>query len=165
MSSKERSLGPTLLRVVVGLVFVRHGIQKLFSMGVPAVVAFLGSVGAPYPRFFGVVLPLIELFCGAALILGLLTRANALILAGDMFVAIVKVHWKNGFFMPMGYEFALTLLAANLSLMLMGGGAWSVDRLIWRGKEEVPKKTAPPPAKTAAPAATPTPAAKPEPPK
>jgi putative oxidoreductase len=123
---------------VVGIVFLMHGIQKLFSMGVPAVVAFLGSTGMPFPRFFGVLLPLIELFGGVALILGLATRATALIIAVEMVVAIVKVHLKNGFFMPPGYEFALTLLAASVCLLLTGAGAASVDGALWGKKKEAP---------------------------
>jgi len=140
----NRSWGLTLLRVVVGIVFLMHGIQKLFMMGVPAVVGFLGTIGMPYPRFFGVLLPLIELFCGAALVLGLATRANALIMAVEMGVAIVKVHLRNGFFMPTGYEFALTLLAACVCLFAMGAGAASVDGAIWGVKNEIlPAKPAP----------------------
>ena len=150
-NGSNRSWGLTILRVCVGIVFLMHGIQKLFMMGVPAVVGFLGAIGMPYPRFFGVLLPLIELFCGVALVLGLATRANALILAGEMLVAILKVHLKNGFFMPAGYEFALTLVAANVCLMLAGGGAASVDGALWsRKKEALPVKPAPvqsPPAK------------------
>jgi len=154
----NRSAGPTVLRIVVGIVFVEHGIQKFFSFGVPAVVAFFGTLGIPHPKFFGELIPLVELLCGAALILGFATRVNALILAIEMAVAVIKVHFKNGFFMPMGYEFALTLLAVNISLMLTGGGCYSLDGLIWGGEE--PRMTKPLPAR-AVPAKTESPTSAP----
>jgi uncharacterized membrane protein YphA (DoxX/SURF4 family) len=47
-----------------------------------------------------------------------------------MLVAIVTVHLPGGFFLPAGVEFALTLLAANVALVLLGSGEPSVDRLI-----------------------------------
>jgi putative oxidoreductase len=82
------------------------------------------------------VLTLVELFGGAALIFGVATRLTALMLAVDMLVAIIKVHLKNGFFLPGGFEFALTLLAANLCLLLVGAGAASVDGALWGEKRE-----------------------------
>ena len=54
----------------------------------------------------------------------------------NMLVAIIKVHLKNGFFMPNGFEFTLTLLAANLCLLLAGAGAASVDGALWGEKRE-----------------------------
>jgi putative oxidoreductase len=47
-----------------------------------------------------------------------------------MAVAIITVHLRNGFFLPNGYEFALTLLGANVALVLLGSGGASVDRLL-----------------------------------
>ena len=137
MSNRSnRSWGITVLRVAVGIVFLMHGIQKLFTIGVPGVEGMVGGLGIPFPRFFGVVLTLVELFGGAALILGVATRLTALLLAVDMLVAIIKVHLKNGFFLPSGVEFALTLLAANLCLLLVGAGAASVDGALWGDKGE-----------------------------
>jgi putative oxidoreductase len=136
MSNRSnRSWGITVLRVAVGIVFLMHGIQKLFTIGVPGVEGMMGGLGIPFPRFFGVVVTLVELFGGAALIFGVATRLTALMLAVDMLVAILKVHLKNGFFLP-GLEFALTLLAANLCLLLVGAGAASVDGALWGEKKE-----------------------------
>jgi len=70
-----------------------------------------------------------------------------------MAVAVIKVHFKNGFFVPMGYEFALTLLAVNISLMLTGGGCFSLDGLLWGGQES--PATKPLPAKTESPTSAP----------
>jgi putative oxidoreductase len=121
-----RSWGLTLLRVVVGVIFVMHGWQKL-SMGFHGVADFLGSHGIPVPTLAAVVLTLVELIGGIVLILGVLTRYFAALLAIDMLVAIITVHAKNGFFAPKGVEFPLLLLVANLNLMLAGPGALSVS--------------------------------------
>lgn len=153
----NRSWGTTILRVVVGIVFVMHGIQKLFTFGVPAVVGMMGSLGIPFPRFSGVLVTLVELFCGLALIFGFATRLNAFLLAIDVAVAVLKVHMKNGFFLPMGAEYALTLLAANLSLMITGAGAASIDGVLWGGKEELPRPLSAKPVSAGAVSAKPVP--------
>jgi len=131
--SSLNSWGTAVLRVVIGVVFLMHGGQKFF-MGFHNVGGFLGSVGIPVPQIAAIVLTLLEFFGGIALVFGLFTRWIALLLAIDMAVAIVTVHMKNGFFVPRGFEFPLTLLAANLCLTLSGAGAASVDRVIARKK-------------------------------
>jgi putative oxidoreductase len=128
--SSLQSWGITVLRVVVGTVFLVHGGQKLFSWGFHGVAGFLGGLGIPFPMFSGVVLTLVELLAGAALVLGLLTRWAAVLLALEMLVAILTFHLKHGFFVPAGVEYPLTLLAANVTLLLSGPGAASVDGAI-----------------------------------
>jgi len=125
--SNHSSWGLTVLRVVVGIVFLKHGWQKLFVWHFAGVAGFLGHLGVPLPMVAAVVLSLVEFLGGAALLLGVFTRWAAWLLAIDMVVAILLVHLKNGFFMPQGYEFALTLLAANIALALTGSGVASVD--------------------------------------
>ena len=72
-----------------------------------------------------------EFFGGIALIIGLLARPAAAVLAVTMVVAIATVHLANGFFMSNnGYEFGLALLAGAVSLLISGGGRASVDNLI-----------------------------------
>ena len=133
-SSSSQSWGPTILRVIVGIVFLVHGCQKLFVFGFSGVTAFFTSAGIPLPAVAAPVVTLVEFLGGAALILGVGTRVAALLLACDMIGAIVFLHFKAGFFMPKGYEFALTALAANLSLAVSGAGAASVDGMI--GKKD-----------------------------
>jgi len=122
-----RSWGITLLRVGVGVVFVAHGVQKFF-MGFSNVAGFLNSVGIPQPTIAAVLLTGLEFLGGLALIFGILTRYVAVALAFDMAVAIIKVHWKGGFFAPAGVELPLTLLVANLTLILSGGGEMELFR-------------------------------------
>lgn len=129
-SSSLQSWAITLVRAVVGIVFLVHGGQKLFVFGFHGVAGFFGQIGVPLPAYSSVVVTLVEFLGGAALLLGLYTRVAALLLACDMVGAILLVHLKGGFFLPKGYEFALTLLVANLALLLAGSGRLALDNVI-----------------------------------
>jgi putative oxidoreductase len=121
--------GITVLRLAVGIVFLAHGGQKLFVWGFGNVAAFMGKVGIPAPILAAVVVTLVEFLGGLALVVGSFTRWAAALLAINMLVAILTVHLKGGFFLPAGVEFALTLFAANVALVLLGSGEASVDCL------------------------------------
>lgn len=122
--------GITILRIVVGIVFLMHGGQKLFVSGFHATAGMLVHLGIPYPQVMAVILTLAEFLGGIALIVGLFTRWVAMALAIDMTVALVKVHLHGGFFAPGGIEFVMTLLAANLCLALSGCGMLAVDNMM-----------------------------------
>jgi putative oxidoreductase len=115
------------LRLVLGLVFVAHGAQKLFGFGLAGTAGFLGSLGVPLPTVAAAGLITVELLGGVALILGAWTRTVAALLAADMLVAILTVHLRGGFFVPDGVEFVLTLLGGCLTLVGLGAGPCSVD--------------------------------------
>jgi len=121
-NSDLRAWATTLLRVVVGVVFVMHGGQKLF-MGFSEVGNYLSQLGIPYPEVSAIVLTVAEFLGGIAMVLGILTRYVAIVLAFDMAVAIITFHVHNGFFMPNGVEYPMVLLTANLTFILTGGGA------------------------------------------
>lgn len=122
--------GITVLRVVVGIVFLVHGSQKLFIWGIGGVAGFMGQVGIPVPMLAALIVTAVEILGGLSLLLGLFTRWAAIPLAINMLVAILAVHLKEGFFLPKGFEFALTLLGSNVALALLGSGEASVDRLL-----------------------------------
>jgi putative oxidoreductase len=128
-NGKSQSLGIAVLRIVVGIVFLAHGYQKVFKFGFHGVAGMLGHMGIPAPAVAAVVLMIVEFVGGILLVTGLATRLPAALLAIDMVVAISAVHAKNGFFNPGGVEFPLTLLAACICLALSGGGAASLKRL------------------------------------
>lgn len=129
-SEKQREYALTILRVVVGVVFVAHGSQKLFSYGLEGTIGAFSQMGIPFAGIMAPFIVGVEILGGAALILGLLTRLAGLGLALSMLGAFVFVHAKNGFFMPNGYEFVLVLAAASFGLALAGSGAFSIDSVL-----------------------------------
>ncbi len=126
-SESAQAWGIALVRAIVGIVFLVHGGQKLFVFGIHNVAGMMGSLGIPLPGAAAAVVTFVEFLGGAALLLGLFTRAAALLLAIDMLVAVLKVHLKGGFFLPMGFEYALTLLVVNIALLIAGSGAFAID--------------------------------------
>src|SRR5690606_34088472 len=121
------------LRFATGVIFLMHGWQKLTSFGLEGVTGMLAGMGFPFPVLFAVLIIAAEFVGGAMLILGLLTRLVAKALVVVSLVALFLVHLPYGFFAgDGGYEFILLLLAASVSLVLSGGGKWSLDRAIWK---------------------------------
>lgn len=125
--------GLLILRLVVGIVFVVHGAQKVFQQTIPGVTQFFTQIGAPMPTMTAPLVSYLELGGGILLILGLLTPVVALLFAADMLGAIFLVHLPNGFSaMNGGYEFVLTLFAASVALALTGPGAFALDEVFFR---------------------------------
>jgi putative oxidoreductase len=123
--------GPAVLRLVVGLVFVAHGAQKLFGVwggeGLPGTAAWFAQLGLEPSYPLAVVAATVEFGGGLLLIFGAYTVFAAVALIIQMLVAIWTVHLAHGFFLPQGYEFNLTLIGALTCLALTGPGALSVD--------------------------------------
>lgn len=126
-----------VLRVPAGIIFAAHGAQKLFGAfggyGLQGTGQWMASIGLEPGNLMALAAGSAEFFGGIALVLGLLTRPAAAVLAFTMLVAIFAVHAGNGLFMSNnGYEFGLALLVLSVSLVISGGGAYSVDRLLGR---------------------------------
>ena len=131
-SNRQINIALTLLRVVVGAIFIAHGAQKLFVFGLDGVAGGFASMGVPMAGILGPFVGLVEFLGGIALAVGLLTRLASIGIASTMVVAILLVHLKQGFFNPGGVEFPLSLLASTIALTLTGAGDWSLDALIGR---------------------------------
>ena len=117
------------LRLVVGLVFMMHGGQKLLVFGVAGTTDIMAKLGLPVPMLCAVIVITVELVGGAAILLGAFTRLAGALLAFEMIVAILVARLHGGFFAPYGYEFELTLFAACLTFALHGPGKISLEQL------------------------------------
>jgi putative oxidoreductase len=126
-----------LLRLVVGLNLVPHGMQKAFgAFGGPGMEGFAGSLGKmgyPAPTLFAWLVMLTELVGGVLIAIGFLTRPASAALLVFMIMAVIT-HWGRGFFWATGgFEYPLMWGVAALFFLIRGGGPYSVDRAI--GKE------------------------------
>ena len=122
-----------ILRVVLGVVFMAHGAQKLFGAfggpGLDAIVQMMGPIG--YLVTIG------EFFGGLGLIVGILPRFSAGSIVVIMLGAIGMVHGKVGFFMNWagqqageGYEYHLLAIAGLLPIALAGPGRFALERVL-----------------------------------
>lgn len=126
------------LRLALGAVFIGHGAQKGFGyFGGPGLAKFT-SFPAPFPfmrpawLWMGVA-AFAELIGGILILLGLLTRVGAFLIFCVMLTAVVGVHWP-AFFLPAGIEYAVSLLAMSLALLISGGGIASIDLALSGGR-------------------------------
>ncbi|MDE1165656.1 MAG: DoxX family protein [Pseudomonas sp.] len=135
--ASRAGLGITLVRVLVGIIFMAHGSQKLFGLfggyGLVGTGQWMESIGLPFGTLMAFLSGSAEFFGGLALVVGLLVRPAAVVLIFTLVVAIFSVHIHNGLFMANnGYEFALALLGGTLAVLLEGAGKLSLDRVIAR---------------------------------
>ncbi len=141
-----------LIRLGVGLVvFLPEGIQKLAFADVLGAGRF-ARIGIPYADLMGPFVGVVETLCGALIILGLFTRLAAIPLIIIMVVAIISTKipillghdfWifhvpklpRYGFW-SMAHEARddFGMLLGSLYLLIVGGGQWSLDALLNRGR-------------------------------
>lgn len=136
----SNDFAPAIARLVLGVVFFAHGSQKM--LGWFGGYGFSGTMGfftqqmhIPAPLAFLAICA--EFFGGLGLIVGLLSRVAAFGISVNMLVAIFTVHISNGFFANWsgqqkgeGIEYHLLAIALALVVMIKGGGALSIDRVL-----------------------------------
>ena len=119
-------LALSVLRIVVGLLFLEHGTQKILDFppsphGMPALLSLQGVQG------------IIELVGGVLILIGLFTRPVAFILSGDMAAAYFMAHAPKDFYPMMnGGDAAILYCFVFLYLVFAGGGRWSIDEAVGR---------------------------------
>jgi putative oxidoreductase len=115
----------SVLRIVAALLFMGHGVQKLF--GFPAPPPF----GMPAPLTLIWDAAILEFAGGLLLLFGVFTRPVAFVLSGEMAVAYWMAHGpRNPFPVLNGGDAAILFCFVFLYLFAAGGGAWSVDQYL-----------------------------------
>jgi putative oxidoreductase len=120
-----------IARIVVGVVFMAHGAQKLFgAFGGPGLAAFVHMMGP-----LGYLVAIGEFFGGLGLVVGFLSRFSAASLIVIMLGAIAMVHSQFGFFMNWmgnqpgeGFEYHLLAIAILLVILIVGPGRFAISR-------------------------------------
>jgi putative oxidoreductase len=139
----EDDTATMILRVLLGVVFFPHGMQKLLGLfGGPG---FAGTMHMfetylSIPALFAFLAIIAEGLGSLGLLSGFLTRLSAFGIGTNMVVAVLMIHHKFGFFMNWdgkqpgeGIEYHILVIAIALALIIRGGGKWSVDRAIAKG--------------------------------
>jgi putative oxidoreductase len=109
-------------------VFIAHGAQKLFVYGFAGTSGSFADMGVPLATVAGPFVGFVEFIGGMLLVVGLLTRIVAALLAIDMLVAGFLVHLPNGIFSTdNGFELPLALVAVAVAIIIAGAGQISVD--------------------------------------
>ena len=127
--------GLLVLRLVLGLTLAAHGAQKLFGWfegpGLAGFAANLEELGVRPGRAWAIVAAAVEFGGGLLVALGLLTPIAALLLVGDLLIAILTVHLTRGFWNhDGGFEFPVALIGGLVAVSLIGPGSFSLDRVI-----------------------------------
>lgn len=119
----------SILRFVAGFLMIWHGGQKLFGFPIPL------PPGAEGPLI--AIAGAIEFFGGLLILIGLFTRPAAFLISGLMAAAYFMAHAPSGF-LPIVNQGELAAIYSFLYLYFTfaGGGAWSVDALIWKPSPE-----------------------------
>lgn len=151
------SMVPMLLRLIVGAGFMVHGYAKI-SRGTGGFEKLLTQTGMPFAHLNAILVPYIELLGGACILMGLGIGMVAVPLILIMLLAMLAIQMRYGFssvnttgltpegpvFGPPGYEINLLYIACLVSLMITGGGRYSVDYLVGKrrrpGNKRIVKK-------------------------
>ena len=129
------NIGLLVIRVVVGLLFVGHGTQKLFGWfgghGREGTGQFFEALGLRPGRHHALAAGVAEAGGGLLLALGLVTPLAAAAITAVMTVAILTVHGAKGIWNSNGgFEFNLVLIASVFAITGVGAGAWSLDHAL-----------------------------------
>ena len=120
-----------LMRVMLGGMIAAHGLNKFFGGGkIAGTTAWFDSMGMRPAKANALMAATTEVGAGVLLIIGLLTPLACAALVSLMVVAIITVHYKNGFFVfnpGQGIEYCLVVAVMAVALGGLGAGKFSVD--------------------------------------
>ncbi len=120
----------SILRIVAGLLFLEHGMQKIFNFP-PRATPRAYELFTLVPGLAGI----LELAGGVLIVLGLFTRPVAFLLSGEMAFAYFMSHAPRGFFpISNGGDAAILYCFLFLYFCFVGAGVWSLDAMRSRGR-------------------------------
>ncbi|ARU54327.1 DoxX family protein [Oleiphilus messinensis] len=125
--NQQHEYAGTILRTALGMMYLAHGLTKLFIFTPAGTAGFFSSLGLP--GFLGPMTMGLEIIGGVALITGLYARWVAVALIPVLLGAILFVHGSNGWSFSNeggGWEFPAFLIVASISQFFLGDGAFSI---------------------------------------
>ncbi len=134
MNRTNNDYAATVLRLALGTMFLSHGLWKVLTLGLPTTVQYFASQG--FPGWTAYLVVAAELGAGVLLILGVQTRAVAL-LTLPILIGALSVHLPNGFvfsYLNGGWEYPAFLIVAAGVQALLGDGAFALSRLTGRAR-------------------------------
>jgi len=123
-----RNLGLLILRLSIGTMLIHHGYEKTADIENFA-DAFVRPIGIPFPIIASYIAAYCEIYGSWLLIGGLFTRIAALSIIGTMSVAIYHAIVTSGFNIYL-LELLILYMGGALCILLIGGGDFSIDRLL-----------------------------------
>ena len=128
--------GIAVVRVMAGIVLLVAAFEKFFGGGFEGFTRLTTSFGLPVPQFWGVFIPLLELIGGALVLVGLGTRWVAVLFVVEFAVTsfVLKVPRQPPFGGWDSMRIDLMLLAASVMLVLVGPGAFALERVLFRSR-------------------------------
>ena len=132
------AFSPTIIRLVLALSFILHGLPKLTHTA--GMAGFFGKIGLPFPFQIVIFIGLLEVVGGILLLIGFGTRYISPLLAIDMLMAIIlaKSGTGQGY---LGAEVEILLLAGALSIFFSGPGALALHKEIKHSHGDQQSKT------------------------
>lgn len=124
-----RDIALVILRLIVGVIFIFHGWDKIFITGIDKTTGYFVAANLPQAELTVWVVALVELIGGALLILGLLAPTVAMVFIIEMVGAWWSMHLGNGLFVrDNGAELVLALIGGLFVVFVFGAGRFSLDR-------------------------------------
>lgn len=139
MNNQQAGYAAALLRIVLGVVLVAHGLLKVFVFTMPGTAGFFASQG--FPGWMAYPVTLIEVAAGAALVLGLHARVAALV-SLPVLLGALYVHIGNGWLFTAkngGWEYPAFLVAVAVVVALLGDGAFAISKAFRPRTTHVPR--------------------------
>jgi putative oxidoreductase len=126
-------LGLLLIRIMVGIVGLYHGGQKLFGLfegpGLQGTAKMFGDMHIPQPMAAAIMAGGSEFFGRLLVAPGLFSRIGGLFFAATMLTAVFLVHWPK-FSGQGGMEYPLTLAVCLIAIVVGGPGKYSITRAV-----------------------------------